>query len=144
MSFHLAKVQQEDCTAFAIVDEAASVNWPLARAMEQGKASRREMFEHWFGSIFGKDPSLHWVKVVDSETGEMAAAALWRFPAVESNDPKEEADAVDENTKWHKGEVGEIPPVFEEMGKRWKAFQDEFIGDQPFASEISSSLPLSL
>lgn len=147
MPFHLAEIQKEDCTEFAILDEAAGAHWPLARAMEHGKASRQEMFEQWFHGSWGKNPSLRWMKVIDSESGEMAAGALWRF-VLESAGPKDNAEtkenAVKENAKQQAGDVNEIPPVFLEMGKRWKDFQDEFIGDQRFASKSLTSQLLLL
>lgn len=133
MPFRLAEIQEEDCTAFALLDEAASADWPLARAMEQGKESRQEMFEQWFKSIFGKDASARWMKAVDSETGEMAAGALWRLIEPSTSQKKEEA--ADQAAKESVGEDQEIPPVFIEMGRRWKEFQNDFIGQQAFASK---------
>lgn len=142
MPFQLAEILEEDCEAFAIVDEAASANWPLARAMEQGKDSRREMFSQWFKSIWGKDPTSKWMKVVDTETGEMVAGALWRFvldPTAKKQNAGSERDAADDAKK-EAGDVEEIPPVFIEMGRRWRAFEEDFIGDQPFASKSDGSV----
>ena len=142
MPLQLAEIQEDDCTTFAIVEEAVAVDWPLARAMEQGQTSRRDMFEQWFKGKFGKDPSEKWMKVVDSETGEMVAGALWR--AVEpSSEQAEEGtkDPVESDAQQSVAPGGTIPPVFLEMARRWKAFQDEFIGDNPFVSKFSPLRP---
>ena len=142
MPFHLLPLQKEDCEAFAIVDEAASRHWPLARAMEQGAASRRDMFAEWFHGTWGTDPGMKWMKVVDSETGEMVAGALWKFVLEPMPSPPDKGSKVEEiegkgGPKQQAGDEDAIPPVFMEMGRRWKEFKDEFIGDQPFASNPS-------
>lgn len=144
MPFHLAEITEEDCTAFAILDEAATANWPLARAMEQGKASRREMFEQWFHGNRGKVPNEKWMKVVDSETGQMAAGALWLFPeeTPQNTGVKAGDAAVGKDAKQQADSGDDIPPVFIERGQRWKKFQDEFIGNQPFACKTHSFLCL--
>lgn len=133
MTFKLAEMQKEDCVECATLDEAAGANWGLARAMEQGVASRKAMFEEWFYGYWGRDPSLKWMKVVDNESGEIAAWALWQFvldPAI----MKLEEEHAQERQRMA---TNAIPPVFIEMGRRWREFHAEFVGEQPFASQYT-------
>lgn len=138
MPFVLSEFREEDCTEFAILDEAASQGWPLARAMEQGMESRQEMFEQWFHGKFGKQTDLKWVKVVDDASGEMAAGALWQFATQPTKPTPSTQSTVVGKGKHGEFEVAGVPPVFEAMGRGWQEFRDEYIPDQPYASMLSS------
>lgn len=161
MAFTISPLLYDDIPAFALADELANADWPFARAQEVPGIPRRIFVEEWTKKEWGKDPTLHWMKAANAETGEFAAAALWKFPdppshphggqgsskADQENDEGNVDGAAVETAAANPG-VAEGPDQVERakqaagnaemmttMRQQWDAFAEQHIGDQPFASK---------
>lgn len=131
-------MEEKDIPDFCAVDEAAMAEWPFAQALQQPSFSRREIAEYWTRMGWCQNQTNHWLKVIDTETGEMAGAAWWQFH-LQSEKPERAEEASQRDDK-NEGEesgrrVPEFPKLWMEAGRRWKAFKDEFIGDKQHAGK---------
>ncbi|KAI6870689.1 hypothetical protein KC343_g7171 [Hortaea werneckii] len=138
MPLELSFMEEDDVPAFAAVEAAAMESWSVAKAMDmasQGGEPRQQMVERWAREGFQNDSQQVWLKVTDTELGELVAAALWRFEVADeragaaSSVPAERDAAVGPQTKTHP-----VPDVIVAMGKIWEAFKCEFVGGQAFAN----------
>ncbi|RMZ03598.1 hypothetical protein D0862_05583 [Hortaea werneckii] len=137
MALELSFMEEDDIPAFAAVEAAAMADWSVARAMNmasQGGEPRQEMMERWAREGLRNDSQQVWLKVTDTELGEVVAAALWRFELADeradgaSSVPARDA-AVDPQ-----GQKLPVPGVMTALGKIWEAFKSEFVGGQAFAN----------
>ena len=137
MPLQLSHMEEKDIPAFAIVDEAAMAGWGYARAMEEPGQPRRVMAEQFTRKEWGKQDQ-YWLKITDTETGEMVAAALWRMQ-LEEEKPKEQLSAPAEakegrvKTGEPQTEKSNTASFWAETGRLSKEFNDEFIGTRPVA-----------
>ncbi|KAK6443214.1 hypothetical protein LTR95_000038 [Oleoguttula sp. CCFEE 5521] len=152
MPFQVLPLEEADIPAFAVVDDLAMADWGLARAMMHGTPiPRRELVEGMLRSGWGKDPAQSLLKVVDDETGEIVACAMWRVQTEESDeqldsrgasvirkalDPHAGATGDDEGGEDIVGETAKKsgpPSMMGEMGRQWEAFRKETFGSAPHA-----------
>jgi hypothetical protein len=145
MPLELSLMEEEDVPEFAEVDDAAMRDWGLAKAMENAnptKGPRKDLILEYMQKGFHADSRQTYLKVSDTDTGEMVAAALWRFVLdAEEESPKETpapGKEVGEKAR-QDPEVLNEPGVFEgsvmhEMQRQWQEFKDECFPNQPYAS----------
>ena len=135
-------MEEDDIPVFTAVEAAAMAGWCVAKAMDmasQGGEPRQQMVERWAREGFQNDSQQVWLKVTDTELGELVAAALWRFEMADeragaaSPAPAERDVAVGPQRQIHP-----VPDVMVAMGKIWEAFKCEFVGGGAFASESAS------
>ncbi|KAI7287494.1 hypothetical protein KC345_g558 [Hortaea werneckii] len=138
MPLELSFMDEDDIPAFAAVEAAAMQGWSVAKAMDmasQGGETRQQMVERWACEGFQNDSQQVWLKVTDTELGELVAAALWRFELADeragaaSSVPAKGDAAVEPQRETHP-----VPDVMVAMGKIWEAFKCEFVGEQAFAN----------
>ncbi len=131
MALDIGPLLYTDIPAFGILDEAANANWLYARAQEVPGTPRRVFVEKWTKASWGKDPNEYWMKVTDTETGELCSVALWKIP-MQGKRHDEEAEAhvpaASEDAEG-KGDVN----FFADAAERWKKFESKWIGDQQYA-----------
>ncbi|KAK3720441.1 hypothetical protein LTR37_003854 [Vermiconidia calcicola] len=140
MPLVLSRMLEEDIPAFAVMDEECMQGWGFARAMQHLNPDqpRREFIEEWTREDWGKDESQHWLKVSDTETNELIAVALWRFP-IEGLEPHIEpppsgkAEGSESKTEETKKQAPSVPDLFTVSRREWKILETEFIGDKPYA-----------
>ncbi|GAB1736836.1 hypothetical protein NU219Hw_g8864t1 [Hortaea werneckii] len=137
MTLELSFMEEDDIPAFAAVEAAAMADWSVARAMNtasQGGEPRQEMVERWAREGLRNDSQQVWLKVTDTELGEVVAAALWRFELaavrVDGASSVPARNAVVEP----QGQTHPVPGVMTALGKIWEAFKSEFVGGQAFAN----------
>ena len=142
MPFHLSRLEEDDIPAFVALDAKAMANWGLAHAMQNcmpADTTRPEMIDKFTRKDFGKDPEITWLKVVDTETDEMAAAAMWRFELNEQSakqaKDKSATEAVVEAAREGDDEPEQRPTVMDEMGRGMDEFREKFVGTRPRASK---------
>lgn len=117
MPLILSEMHESDISAFALIDEAAMADWPFAKAMQKPGERRRDLAERWTRGRWGQSPEIHWMKITDEESGEMAAAACWRFEMEEPEEGKEEGGGdAKKDAK---------PGLWAEMAKHWREFEVE-------------------
>ncbi|OQO04925.1 hypothetical protein B0A48_07943 [Cryoendolithus antarcticus] len=152
MPLQVLPLEEADIPAFAIVDDLAMANWGLARAMMHGTPlPRRELVEGIMRSGWGKDPAQSLLKVVDDETGEIVACAMWRVQTEESDEQLDARGAamIRKALNPHAGATGGVeggegtvdetgkksgpPSMMGEMGRQWEAFRAETFGSAPHA-----------
>lgn len=144
MLSELSLMEEDDIAKFAEVYEEAVANWGVAQAMTKLKPTgepRLKMNEYYLRKGFLADSRQTYLKVTDTETGEMIAGAIWRFvldPGEESSDggipmPKESVEAV----KGHGvPERPRIPAVALEMQRQWTEFRERCFPNQSYASML--------
>ena len=147
MTFMLAAMEQSDIAECADVDEAAMKDWPYAQAHHQPPFSRKDLFRYWVSKEWGQNQNHHWMKVTDSDTGEMAAVAWWQFESRDS-DSHNTDDEDEQKETVGSSEPGNIDPKFPKIwiqtGRRWRTFRNEFIGEQAHAGKTGFSLLVSI
>lgn len=144
MPLQLAYMEEKDIPEFAAVDAATAEGWAFVQAMDLSGQPRHVFAEQWARSVWGKSDMEHWLKVTDTESGEMVAMALWRLQ-LEEEMPKEELPAPAETVAPEtKGESNAVDPrtarFWADTARAGKAFQDEFIGTRPHACECKSGI----
>lgn len=146
MPLELSLMEEEDIPEFAEVDDAAMRDWGLAKAMENSnptKGSRKDLILEYMRKGFYADSRQTYLKVSDTDTGEMVAAALWRFvldaeeeeilvPGKEVREKVRQDLEVSEEPGVSEGSGR--PSVMHEMQRQWQEFRDEFFPNQPYAS----------
>ena len=152
MPLQLSFLEEDDIPALAAVDAAAMAGWSVTQAIQNclpvGE-TRQEWVEKHTRYGFHNESESVWLKITNSETGELVSAALWRFHLQpEEEKPRAKKDALasasevlgtDETEEAkaakRKEAEGEIPGVFVEMGRMTKNFTEEFIGNTPYLSK---------
>lgn len=143
-------MEEDDIPAFAAVDAAAMANWGIAQAMDKastGGEPRQQLVERWTRQGFRNDSEQAWLKVTDTETNELVAAAMWRFQLEEERpnpvtDKKElpaptaeaNGEVIKEVNEGAKRKGPSRPGVMGAMAEIWEDFKNEFIGNRPHAS----------
>ncbi|KAI7308276.1 hypothetical protein KC315_g13412 [Hortaea werneckii] len=137
MPLELSFMEEDDIPAFAAVEAAAMAGWSVARAMDmagQGGEPRQAMVERWAREGFRNDSQQVWLKVIDTELGELVAAALWRFELADEKAGAAGSVSARDAAVELPGQTHPVPDVIATMGKIWEAFKSEFIGGQAFAN----------
>ncbi|KAI7365150.1 hypothetical protein KC354_g5109 [Hortaea werneckii] len=137
MPLELSFIEEDDIPAFAAVEAAAMAGWSVARAMDmagQGGEPRQAMVERWAREGFRNDSQQVWLKVIDTELGELVAAALWRFELADERAGAAGSVSARDAAVELPGQTHPVPDVIATMGKIWEAFKSEFIGGQAFAN----------
>ncbi|KAI6814897.1 hypothetical protein KC340_g11489 [Hortaea werneckii] len=137
MPLELSFMEEDDIPAFAAVETAAMAGWSVARAMDmssQGGEPRQEMVERWAREGFRNDSQQVWLKVIDTELGELVAAALWRFELADERAQDASLVPARDAAVEPPGQTHLVPEVMAAMGKIWEAFKHEFVGGQAFAN----------
>lgn len=138
MPLKLSPMLWEDIDDFGLIDELAMKQWTFAQLMDTSGRPRREFAAEWARSDWGKDEKAHWLKVVDTDNGEMIAMAMWRLPVQnpllgsrQSNGP---ADAEGEiETKAVSEAEARTKKFWAEVENLKKGFFQEFIGERVHA-----------
>jgi GNAT superfamily N-acetyltransferase len=126
MPLQVSPLLESDIPAFCDLEVAAAANWLYARAMEPPGVPRRVFIEKWLRDSWGKDPLDTWMKVSDTDTGELVSCALWRIPCQRA-EPSESEGEQQEERKW------EDLDFWAYQARRWSEFEKQFIGDQQYA-----------
>lgn len=136
MPLTLSILSEEDAPAFAVVDDAAMADWPYAQAMGLGlPGPRQQMVEDWVRQGIQSDSTQTYLKVLDDETGQMVAGALWRFQPEDIEKSRMGGNMREQD------EAAKMAAAFSAARtEMWEAFRGEFFPDQPYASMID--LPL--
>ncbi|KAI7481862.1 hypothetical protein KC367_g2628 [Hortaea werneckii] len=138
MTLELSFMEEDDIPAFAAVEAATMAGWSVARAMDmasKGGEPRQQMVERWTREGFQNDSQQVWLKVTDTELGELIAAALWRFElADEKAGAAGAVPAKRDATVELQGQTRPVPDVIAAMDKIWEAFKCEFVGGRALAN----------
>ncbi|KAI7195661.1 hypothetical protein D0869_01503 [Hortaea werneckii] len=137
MALELSFMEEDDIPAFAAVEAAAMADWSVARAMDmtsQGCEPRQAMVERWAREGFQNDSQQVWLKVTDTELGELVAAALWRFELADERAGAASSAPARNAAVEPQGQTYPVPEVMAAMSKIWEAFKNDFIGGQAFAN----------
>ncbi|KAI7227942.1 hypothetical protein KC343_g6259 [Hortaea werneckii] len=138
MPLELSFMEEDDVPAFAAVEAAAMAGWSVAKAMDmasQGGEPRQQMVERWACEGLQNDSQQVWLKVIDTELGELVAAALWRFEmADERAGAASPVPAQRDAAVRPQRQINPVPDVMVAMGKIWEAFKCEFVGGRAFAN----------
>ena len=128
----------DDAEEYGALDEASMEGWPMADAMtlEVGRRgqTRQEMAAGFVRKAMdSKDPNKIWLKVTDTETGEMAAGAFWRFhPENEVKDlPSDALVEAPAELEGNQEPKHDGPSLFAEMKANGNIFKEKFIGTKP-------------
>lgn len=140
MSLKLSPMLEEDLDAFGILDELAMQDLTFAQLMNNSKRPRREWVAEWARKDWGKDEKAHWLKVTDTETGEMIAASFWRMPVhmeePHSTRPETSADAEGSLQKEGISDAESRTKKFwKEVEQIKKQLHEEFIGSRTHACQ---------
>lgn len=137
MPLELSFMEEDDIPAFAVIDSAAMANWGVAKAMDMANTTgepRQQMVERWTRRGFQNDSQQVWLKVTDTESSDLVAAALWRFrPEGVPENPPPRLGADSARAGKGDGQTHPVPNVMSAMGRIGDAFNKEFIGEQPHA-----------
>ncbi|KAI6814801.1 hypothetical protein KC332_g7191 [Hortaea werneckii] len=141
MTLELSFMEEDDIPAFAAVEAAAMAGWSVARAMDmasKGGEPRQQMVERWAREGLQNDSQQVWLKVTDTELGELVAAALWRFELADQKAGAAGAagsvPAKRDATVELQGQTRPVPDVIAAMDKIWEAFKCEFVGGRALAN----------
>ncbi|KAI7540712.1 hypothetical protein KC331_g9009 [Hortaea werneckii] len=137
MTLELSFMEEDDIPAFAVVEAAAMAGWSVARAMDmasQGGEPRQAMVERWACEGFQNDSQQVWLKVTDTELGELVAVALWRFELADERAGAAGSVPARDAAVELQGQTHPVPEVMVAMGEIWEAFKSEFVGGQAFAN----------
>ncbi|KAI7091312.1 hypothetical protein KC356_g804 [Hortaea werneckii] len=138
MTLELSFMEEDDIPAFAALEAAAMAGWSVARAMDmasQGGEPRQQMVERWAREGLQNDSQQVWLKVTDTEPGELIAAALWRFERADENaGAADSVPAKQDATVELQSQTHPVPDVMAAMDKIWKAFKCEFVGGKALAN----------
>lgn len=128
MPLQLLPLAESDIPRFAIIDEAAMANWPYAEAIIGKGDARIALVAKWLREGWGKNPSEHYMKVVDTETGEMIAACMYELHP----EPKAKDEELSSQRR-APGEEGPASSVWEASGRLGREFDAEFVGNRPYS-----------
>lgn len=149
MPLELSFMEEEDIPEFADIDDAAMAGSRLAKAMENSdsaRGSRKGLILEYVRKGFHADSRQAYLKVTDTDTGEMVAVALWRFVLEPEEKNPEEAPAASEEVVEKAKEDPEVPKelgvpeglgrpsVLATMLRQWEEFVDECFPSEPYAS----------
>lgn len=135
---------EADIPAFVEVDDISMGTYPYARAMFSelpADVPRKQVVEGLVRQGFKQDENTAYLKVVDTEIGELIAAAMWIFHW-DGEKPSEQAapqpldgkdQALAEASELSEKKTPSFMAAAEERSKRFKA---KFIGSQPYAREL--------
>ena len=132
----------EDIDDFGLIDELAMEQWTFARLMDSSGRPRREFAAEWARSDWGKDEKAHWLKVVDTESGEMIAMAMWRLPVQNPMlGSRQSNEAADEEGEIEAKVVTEVEArtkkFWAEVEKLKIGFFQDFIGERVHACKTT-------
>lgn len=142
MSLKLSPMLEEDIDEFGVLDELVMQDWTFARLMDNSGRPRREFVSEWTRKDWGKDDKAHWLKVTDTETGEIVAISFWRLP-IQNIQP---ATFKSEQAADAEGSIQQeaIPEADRRTKKFWaeveetkKSFFEEFLGNRVHACKFS-------
>lgn len=148
MLFQVAQAEESDLRDIAMrLDQAAmsdnGINQTLDKVLAQQNKSRADFFLEYISGGFKNDRETFW-KVVDSDTGDLVAAAWYGFHVAGDRQSKQSspsppskdvgvAPAVQQSS-----EDAYLMEVMTKLFRDWHDFKKEHIRDQPHASERSS------
>ena len=138
MPLKLSPMLWDDIDDFGLIDELAMEKWTFARLMDTSGRPRREFAAEWARSDWDKDEKAHWLKVVDTESGEMIAMAMWRLPVQNTwpgnRQAYEPADAETElEVKAVSDAEARTKKFWTEVERLKKGFFQDFVGDRVHA-----------
>lgn len=142
MPLELSQMLEEDIDAFGVLDEIAMAEWTFARLMDTSGRPRREFAAEWARNDWGKDEKAHWLKINDTETGEMVAMAMWRMPiqndTIDGAEPERPADAEGSiQSKAVSDAERQQKQFWLKVETMKKDFFSKFIGSKPHACELA-------
>lgn len=149
MPLKLDLMSVDDIPEFADVDDRAMANYGFAQAMAAASPSdqsRKEICEYWTRQSFANDKDVTWLKVTDTETNKLIAAASWRVPleGIEAPEVATSAEKADDEpllTSWglvsEESKDGEEKPnFFAVVLKMRNEFVDEYMCGRPYACKF--------
>jgi GNAT superfamily N-acetyltransferase len=140
MPLTLSPLLPTEAHAFAVVDDAAMAGWPYAQAMAIGiPGPRIRMVEEWVRRRLENDgdETDRYLKVVDGETGEVIAGAVWRFEERDGGKvAKGEEKGEEEGEEEREEENAKMARAFAKARKNmWEEFERGWFEGEAYASE---------
>lgn len=137
----LSQLTKDEIPAFCKVDAAAMADWPLSQARVKTHPSglpREQIIQSWVSSsLSDPEDETTWMKVVDTQTGNIVAGAAWCFQ-LQDRIINEESLGGEKDVKEEEKEN-----VSEAVARIWSDFERKTIRGRRHASELSllSCLP---
>ncbi|WPG99269.1 Hypothetical protein R9X50_00208100 [Acrodontium crateriforme] len=136
MPLQLSHMSEADIPEFVEVDDLAMGRYAYAKAMVTEGQCRKELIRGFMRVGFKQDDSNMWVKVVDTQTNELIAAAMWKFhleagQPIEQETPQQTAEVKNDHVQENPSD--KTSNFWAEGEKRSKKFKAKFVGSQAHA-----------